>query len=157
MRRSNFTLMELVAVLAVTSILVVMTIGAFHTDPTNAEQARIGGSVRFAYAKAVKESADVTVEFDGVTFILSYRDQDDNKIIAKQFTIRSGIEAKMERGGVVITSYTVKNTGTIDGGGNGVIFKIRKIGADKASVIWVNGFTSRVSYYDFNDQKVVTW
>jgi len=157
MRRSNFTLMELVAVLAVTSILIVMTISAFHTDPTDAEQARIGGAVRFAYAKAVKESAGVLVEFDGTTLILSYRDDHDDKIIAKQFTIKSGIEAKMERGGSVITSYTVKNTGEIEGGGSGIIFKIRKIGGDKAAVIWVNGFTSRVSYYDYNDKKVVTW
>ena len=157
MRRSNFSLMELIAVIAVTSFLLVMTINAMKTDPTRATISRLGGGCQFSSAKAAKERTDVLIEFDGVNFMASYINGTGVKTVTKQFTVSGKVEAKMEKDGNKITSYSVAPQGTIGGGGSGIVFKVRKVGDIKAQFFTVNGFTSRVFYYDTNGDEITTW
>jgi hypothetical protein len=149
--------MEMVAVIAVTSFLLVMTINVMKTDPSKAQLSRLGGACQFSSAKAAKERKNVIVEFDGVDFIASYVNDSGVKTVIKQFTINGKVEAKMEKDGNVITSYSVTPQGTIGGGGAGVIFKVRKIGDTQALFFTVNGFTSRVFYYDTNGDEITSW
>lgn len=157
MRHNNFSLMELVAVMVVTSFLVVMTINVMKTDPTSAQLAQLGGSCLRASSKAAREMTDVLVEFNGVDFKASYINKAGKKVIFKQFTVSKKVEAKMEKSGNKITSYTVTPEGTINGGGAEIIFKVRNPTDTTALFFSVNGFTSRVFYYDTSGSKVTAW
>lgn len=152
MRRSNFTMMEMIAVIAVTSFLVVMTINVMKTDPTSARISQLGGSCQLASGKAAREMSNVLVEFDGVNFKASYINKAGNQVVFKEFVVNGKVEAKMTKDGNKITSYTVTPVGTVNGGGTEVIFTVRKIGATSAMSFSVNGFTSRLLY-----NKTATW
>ena len=156
MRHNSFSLMEMIAVIVVTSFLLVMTINVMKTDPTSAQLAQLGGSCLRASSKAAREMTNVLVEFDGVTFKASYM-KAGNKVIFKQFTVNGKVEAKMEKSGSKITSYTVTPQGTVDGGGAEIIFKVRNAGDTQALFFSVNGFTSRVFYYDQSGAQVTAW
>ncbi len=155
MRRNNFTLIEMVAVIAVTSILVVMTIQVFKTDPTQAAVAQVGGACTFSKATSFNQDKPVTVELKSNKFEASYIDNAGVKVVFKMFNLVKGVDSKIVRGGDEIESYTIYK-GEIDGG-LAVTIKIRKYGEAQASIIWINAFTGRVSYYDKNGSKVVAW
>ena len=157
MRQNNFSLMELIAVIAVTSFLLVMTINVMKTDPTRATISRLGGACQFSSAKAAKERKNVLIEFDGVSFKASYINGSGVRTVFKEFIISGKVEAKMEKDGNTITSYSVTPQGTIGGGGSGVVFKVHKPDDLKAQFFTVNGFTSRVFYYDNNGDEIITW
>lgn len=157
MRHNNFTLIEMVAVIAVTSFLVVMTINVMKTDPTSAQLAQLGGSCLRASSKAARQMTDVLVEFDGTTFKSSYINDAGKKIVFKEFIVSKKVDAKMEKNGSKITSFTVTPQGTVDGGGAKIIFKVRKLGDTQALFFSVNGFTSRVFYYDNSGAQVTAW
>lgn len=155
MRCNNFTLIEMIAVIAITSFLVMITIKIFKTDPRQAAVAQVGGACTFANAASIKHNRPVLIELRNNKFEASYTDDNGQKIIIKSFSVVSGTESKMLRGTSEIESYTI-HAGQISGG-NAVVYKIRKTGKGKAGIVWVNAFTGHVAYYDSNGNKEVAW
>lgn len=155
MRQQSFTLIEMIAVMAICAMLVVITISSMKTEPQNADLARIGGACTFANATSIKKNKPVLIELRQGEFKASYVDDSGTKIIFKQFSLLKKVEAKIVRAGEDIESYTIYK-GQISGG-NAVTFKIRKAGAVKAAIIWINAFTGRVSYYDSDGASEVAW
>lgn len=155
MKQNSFTLIEMVAVIAVTSILVVMTIQVFKTDPTQAAISQVGGACTFATAKSFKHDKPVTIVLKNNKFEASYINDAGVKIVFKKFNLVKGVEAKIVRNGESIESYTVYK-GEIPGG-TALTYKIRKYGESEAFIIWINAFTSKVCYYDPSGSKVASW
>ena len=145
----------MVAVIAVTSMLVVMTIQVFKTDPTQAAVAQVGGACTFAVANSFKNDKPVTVELKNNRFEASYIGDDGNKVVFKTFSLVKGVQAKIIRGNNEIESYTVYK-GEIPGG-TPLTIKIRNYGDSESSIIWINAFTSKVCYYDPSGSKVAKW
>ena len=157
MHCNKFTLIELIAVIIVSSFLVAMTVQVMKSNPVDSQVYQLGSACSLSTSKAAKIRKNILVEFDGVTFKASYQ-KNGSKEIFKEFKVSDKVEAKMEKGDAVITSYVLTPEGTVNGGGEQVTFKIRdKKTGGLAKFFTVNGFTSRVFYYGSDGSQVTEW
>ena len=153
--RKCFTMIELLAVVTISAIVVAMAAPSMKIDRAQAEQARIGGLVTFALSMHIKESKPVKITLEGNICKAEIINNDDSTSLLKMLKISGNVEAKLMRGDDQLNSITASRQGF--GGGSEYIIKIRnKNTSEKPVIVRVNAFTGRASYY-LRDGEVIEW
>lgn len=115
--KSFFTLMELIAVISITAILLTITMNIMKTDSTKANAQVIGSALSYAQSYALSELDSRDDSGDGFDdeYIMVIIDKDENKVTIKKFdTVLAAEEIIREDklvGGSTITD-TTGNTAT---------------------------------------------
>lgn len=153
--KRHFSMMELIAVITISSILVALVAPALRTDRAQLEQSRIGGLFMLAMSMHIKESKPVKVTIEGGICKAELINGDNSTTLIKMFVMPEKVECKIERDGIELNSMTATRQGF--GAGSEYYIKIRnKNTSENPLIVRVNGFTGKVSYY-LREGEVVTW
>lgn len=153
--KRHFTLMELIAVITISSILIAIAAPLLRTDRAQLEQSRIGGLITLSLSMHIKESKPVKVTLEGGICKAELINADSSTTLLKMFVIPEKVECKIERDGNELNSITAQRQGF--GAGSEYYIKIRnKNTSENPLIVRVNGFTGKVSYY-LRKGEVATW
>ena len=145
--RKLFTMMEMLAVLVITSILVAMTIGIFKTDSTTTNAQIISGAIIRAKSHAMSNTTQVRVTFNSDNVLVEYEDDPISASgtfdkILKNFKLSSGGTVSSSTSPIIFKTsgepdFTTQQTVTISNNKGGV----------PDLIIYIKPFTGKVTFY----------
>ena len=139
MIRNRFTMIELLAVITITSILLVMTISSFKHSPVTSVQVQVGSAIEVAFNKHLVDKLESRVYIDG------------NQLKTLHSVINlHGVSVKMTMAGNEVSEFTFDNFEVRDSAGYVLIEISDKNNQDDVVVVRVSGFTGHVSYYNID-------
>ena len=139
MKLNRFTMIELLAVLTVTSILLVMTISSFKHSPVTSVQVQVGSAIEVAFNKHLVDKLESRVYIDG----------NQLKTLHRAINLH-GVNIKITMAGSEVSEFTFDKFEIRNSAGYVLIEISDKKNPDDISVIRISGFTGKVSYYDID-------
>ena len=132
-------MIELLAVLTVTSILLVMTISSFKHSPVTSVQVQVGSAIEVAFNKHLVDKLESRVYIDG------------NQLKTLHGAINlHGVNIKITMAGSEVREFTFDKFQVKDSAGYVLIEISDNKNQDDVVVVRVSGFTGHVSYYNID-------
>ncbi|HHZ94444.1 MAG TPA: type II secretion system protein [Flavobacteriales bacterium] len=139
MKLNRFTMIELLAVLTVTSILLVMTISSFKHSPVTSVQVQVGSAIEVAFNKHLVDKLESRVYIDG------------NQLKTLHTVVNlHGVNIKITMAGSEVREFTFDKFQVKDSAGYVLIEISDNKNQDDVVVVRVSGFTGHVSYYNID-------
>ena len=139
MKLNRFTMIELLAVITITSLLLVITMNSFKHSPVTSVQLQVGSAIEVAFNKHMVDKLESRVYIDG------------NQLKTLHSAINlNGVNVKITMAGNEVSEFTFDKFEIVDSAGYVLIKISDKNNPDDMSTIRISGFTGHVSYYEID-------
>ena len=145
----KFTLIEMMAVITITSFLLVMVISVrFGGAGVNSKRAQVGELIEAAKMANILTAEDSTVTNNGMDVTATYYEHTGNGTTVQITRIiqLNGVLLQMFRGPDPVSSFTFRQFEVFPSGAE--VRLEMSTPKDKGGVIRVNSFTGKLSYYE---------
>ncbi len=144
----HFTMIELIAVMAITAFLVsvALSIGNIN-NRVELTQIEIGSLIEKAKLANTMTQKDSVISYDGKTFSIQYHEYVNGTLtqVTASHDVKN-VTVQMFQGGKALAGFTFRDFEIVPGGAE-VRVEI-STPKDKGVIIRVNTFTGRLSYYE---------